>query len=111
MNELEINIDKILSIGEKYNFEYLDEYVDEKKDSLELKLEYVGDDMEYKEEDDFENIIEWREFVDEQGEVVRNHFGEMMEEMKKKGVEYIDYEYDDYDYPCVYLYFHLGMIC
>jgi hypothetical protein len=45
---------------EKYGFEYLDN--DVYRGKYEIKIEYVGDDMEYKEEEDFDNYNEWRIF-------------------------------------------------
>lgn len=103
----EKEVSKLFKIDEtKYGFEYLDYDVRSSR-GYELKLEYVGDDMEYKDEEDFEDMNEWREFRNKQYDVKVNHFEEMLKDMKRKKINYDDYDYDDYDYPCVYIYFKL----
>jgi len=95
-------IDKITDISEKYEFEYLDQ----DDDINELKLEYVGDDLIIKYEEDFERYEEWREILDEQSKIVEREFEKAIKEIKKS-INVKEYVYDDYDYPCVYLYYNI----
>lgn len=95
-------IDKITDISEKYEFEYLDQ----NDDINELKLEYVGDDIIIKYEEDFERYEEWREIVNEQSEIVEREFEKAIKEIKKS-INVKEYVYDDCDYPCVYLYYNI----
>ena len=92
-------IRRIVELMYKYDFDYLDCYENE------LKFEYVGNDLIYKEEEDFETKDEWRKFEEEQGAIVEKHFEKAINEVKKK-VKIDEYDYDEYDYPCVYVYFN-----
>lgn len=90
-------INKITNISEKFHFEYLEDYENE------LKLEYTGNDVIFKEKEDFENYDEWIEFKIKQDEIVEREFEKAIKEIKKS-IPIKKYEYDDYDYVCVYLY-------
>lgn len=92
-------INNILDIGEKYKFEHLDDY--EEGSSHFLRIEYYGDNIIYKDENDFDNKCEYRKFVNEQGDVVCDEFEKMDKELKKEKIDYENWEWDYYDYPVI----------
>lgn len=78
MNTIEEIINKIIDISEKYGFEYLSE------DEYELRLEYIGDDVEYKDcDEDFEKWNDYLNFAYEMEEIVDNHFEKALKEIEK----------------------------
>ena len=101
-------INEVCKIVKKHNFDYLDEF--EYDDKIELKLEYVGDDIKYIQEEDFESdlIDDYMNFKGEQGDIVCEHFEEALEEINKKEIKYNNWEWDSFDYPCIYMYFSIG---
>ena len=105
IKEMEEKLDE-----EKFGFDYLDCWDERENGIYVIKMEYVGDDMEYKDEEDFEDMDIWRTFRNKQYEVKEKHFNEMLKEMKKIHINFDDYDYDDYDYPCVYIYFKLEVM-
>ena len=89
--------EKIIEIVEKYGFEFLDE------DEEWIKIEYVKDDLDYRDENDFASKFEYDKFANEQGEIVCKHFMEAFVELNLQQVIIKDFEFDNYDYPCVFI--------
>ena len=99
---------------ENYNFEYLDESFDNNEKTLELKLEYIGEDIEYKEEEDFKNHLEFNKYKNKYGNIIfekgYNLKNLIINTIKKFNndiicLDKIESDYDDYF--VVYLYFKL----
>lgn len=101
-NKHEKIISEIIDISKKYQFQYLDE----ENENNELKLEYVGDDVIYKDEDDFKDKFEFDIFVKKQMKIIEEQFEKAIKEIKKS-ISINGYEYDYYDYPCVYVYYNI----
>ena len=64
--------------------------------------------MIYKTESDFDNIIQYNKFCNEQSNITFDKIEKGIEECNKNNIEIIDYEIDEYDYPCVYLKINLN---
>ena len=93
-------INKITNILEKYHFEYLDK--DDKEN--ELIVEYTGDDVIFKEEDDFENYNDWIKFKNNQEEIIQREFEKAINEIKKDiHIQNYVYYYDEYVCVSIYL--------
>lgn len=104
-----------ISRYEEYGFEYLDEYFD--NDILSFKLEYVDDDIEYKDELDFDDIFEYDEFVDLQAKIVIDKGEKLVNKMKDIlneytfGISIVEWIWDESDYPCIFIDFKLDSDC
>lgn len=86
-------IKEIVNISEKYGFEYLSE------DENELRLEYIGKDIEYKDcDEDFEKWGDYLDFAYEMEEIVDNHFEKALKDIEKviniKEWYHLEGEYD-----------------
>ena len=90
-------MNKIIEVVEKYGFEYLDEYENE------LTIEYTGDDLDYRDENDFSSKSEYHEFANQQGNIVCEHFMKAFIELNLKQLIIKNFYFDEYDYPCVIL--------
>lgn len=92
--------EEILNICEKYNFEYLDEYLD--RDCPYIKIEFVGDFKAYARED-FDNRFDYyraTENINE--EIIYPYFIKCWNAIKDYGL-FNSWEWDYEDYPCYYL--------
>lgn len=92
-------IDYVLNIVNKYNFQYLTDFGDF------LKIEYIGNDLEFKFEEDFATSYEYRNFVDIQAEIVCKDIEKIIKEIETKNMKLKveSWEWDCGDYPCIYL--------
>ena len=97
-------IDSMMGMLNKYEFDFLDLTYGY---PCELVIEYVGDDIEYKYDNDFDNKNDWYEFSVIQKGIVFNKFVEALSILKDKiDCRYIREvsNYGDYeDYVCIYL--------
>ena len=96
----------------EYGFQFLDDwYETENKYGLTIKLEYIENDIEYKQETDFEDWYEYLMFCYKMGETVIDKGLQLetkIKEIIKKyslSIKLTEFEWDDYDYPCIYLFF------
>lgn len=93
----------------EHGFEYLD--VCTNKYGLIVKLEYTGDDIIYKSEEYFNDQNSYRDFCDKMGDIVIDKglvLKKKMEEIIKEyslSIKLTNFEWDEYDYPCIYLTF------
>ena len=111
MNNMKTYINKILNILKKYNFDYLNE--DLYNNKLELKIEYVGDDLIFKDRYlDFDNKHEYWDFANTQADIVCNNFKKGLKELKERKLTYpiLDWEWDYDDYPCIYVYINTNIL-
>ena len=92
-------IDCVLDVVNKYNFQYLTDFGDF------LKIEYIGLDLAFKFEEDFETSHEYRNFIDNQAEIVCKDIEKIIKEIENKNIKLKvkSWEWDCGDYPCVYL--------
>lgn len=100
-----------MEIDKKYKFDYLDEDYDKETEELILKLEYIGKDIEWKEESDFDKIEDYDKYSEENGNIIFNKgcklFNDIKDIIKKYNIftKCTRIESDDYDYFVIYLYF------
>lgn len=92
-------INCVLGVVNKYNFQYLTDFGDF------LKIEYIGNNIEFKFEENFETSYEYRNFVNIQGDIVCTDMEKIIKEIENKNMKLkvVSWDWDSGDYPCVYL--------
>lgn len=92
-------------------FEWLDDCWDEKTNELEISLDYIKDDLIYKDESEFDLIQDYRKYADKIGDIIYKKGEEVVEQINKFCDLYkismkcsrIEINYSDYF--VIYLYF------
>lgn len=115
-DEIKEGVDKLFSnidFEEDFHFGYLDEYYYPSIESLEIWVEYLANDITLKNRDEFNSIIEYREYANTAGNKVYKK-GQEMERLLNSYLELNGYpikikriESDIEDYYCLFITFSL----